>query len=122
MQYVRLYADADGETHFQQVPLDFDEADYRPPSPMVFVSRAFQADALQFVRTPSGWSGENVHPPQHQFCFCLQGQLEIRASDGEKRTFGPGDTVLIEDIDGKGHGSRVKGGKDLIAAIVPLEI
>lgn len=121
MQYVRLYADADGETHFQQVPLDFNEADYRPPSPMVFVSHALQAGALQFVRTPSGWSGDNIHPPQHEFFFCLEGQVELRASDGDTRTFGPGDAVLIEDTDGKGHASRVTGGKDLIAAVVPLE-
>jgi quercetin dioxygenase-like cupin family protein len=121
MRYVRLYADASGETHFEQVALKLDEADYRPPSPLIFVSHAFQAGALQFVRAPSGWVGESIHPPQHQFFFCLQGQVEVRVSDGEKRTFGPGDAVLMEDCSGKGHSSRVKGAKELIAAIVPLE-
>jgi hypothetical protein len=121
MQYERLYADPSGETHFEQVSLKLDEADYRPPAPMVFVSHALQAGTLQFVRLPSGWARENICPPQHQFFFRLEGQLEVRASDGKKRTFVPGDAVLMEDTSGRGHSSHVKGKKDLIAAIVALE-
>ncbi len=121
MRYVRLYADPKGETHFEQVPEKFDETDYRPPAPPIFVSHAFQAEALQFVRAPAGWVGENIYPPQHQFFFCLQGQLELRASDGEKHILRPGDVMLMEDRSGKGHSSRVTGSKDLIAAIVSIE-
>ncbi len=121
MQYERLYADTSGETHFEQVPLKLDEADHRPPAPMLFVSHALQAGTLQFVRLPLGWAGENICPPQHQFLFCLEGQLEVRASDGKKRTFTAGDAILMQDTSGRGHSSRVKGGKDLIAAVVSLE-
>ncbi len=121
MRYVRLYVDAKGETHFEQVPEKFDETDYRPPAPPIFVSHAFQSGALQFVRAPAGWVGKNINPPQHQFFFCLQGQLEIRVSDGEKRTLSPGDVVLMEDSSGKGHSSHVTGAKDLIAAVVSIE-
>jgi len=120
MQYERLYADGNGETHFAEVPLKLEEADYRPPAPMVFVSHAMQAGALQFVRLPSGWSGDNICPPQRQFLICLEGQLEVRASDGKRRIFGQGDAVLMEDTAGRGHTSHVKGAKDLIAAVVSL--
>ncbi len=41
MRYERLFADPSGETHFEEVVLKLDEADYRPPAPMVFVSHAF---------------------------------------------------------------------------------
>jgi len=51
----------------------------------------------------------------------LGGQLEVRASDGNKRTFTAGDAVLMEDTSGQGHSSRAKGEKDMIAAIVSLE-
>jgi hypothetical protein len=71
------------------------------------------AGALQFVRLPAGWAGENICPPQHQVFDCLEGQqLQIRASDGKKQTFGPGDAVLVEDTSGRGHRSREKGGKN----------
>ena len=121
MQYERIYADAKGETHFEQGNLKLDEADYRPPAPMLIVSHARQASTVQFIRLPSGWAGNNICPPQHQFFIGLQGKLEVRASDGKTRTFGPGDAVLMEDTSGRGHSSRVQGGKDFVAAIVALE-
>jgi hypothetical protein len=121
MQYERIYADPSGKTHFEQISLKLDEADYRPPAPMLFVSHAVQAGTLQFVRLPVGWAGENICPPQHQFFICLQGELEVRASDGKKRVFGPGDAIRMEDSAGTGHSSRVKGAKDLIAAIISLQ-
>ncbi len=65
MQYERLYADASGATHFEPVSLKLDEADYRPPAPMLFVSHALSAGSLQFIRLPVGWAGENICPPQH---------------------------------------------------------
>ncbi len=121
MRYVQLYADHAGESHFKQVDLSLSEADYRPPAPLMFVSHAFPTNALQFVRLPSGWNGEGIHPPQHQFIVCVQGQIEITASDGEKRTFGPGAAVRMEDTSGKGHRTHVKGSQDWVAAIIPLE-
>lgn len=121
MRYVRLYADAGGDTHFADVELTLDEADYRPPAPLLFVSPAFQSSALQFVRLPGGWTGEAVHPPTRQFLICLTGHLEVTVSDGEKRSFGPSDCVLMEDTDGRGHRSHVRAARDCVAAIVPIE-
>ena len=94
MRYVRLKADSAGESHIEQVTLDLSEADYRPPAPMLFVSHSYRADGLQFVRLPSGWTGESIHPPKAQFFICLKGHLEVTASDGDKRTFGPGDSIF----------------------------
>lgn len=121
MRYVQLYADAAGETHFKQAAVDLNEVDYRPPAPLMYVSHAYATNALQFLRLPSGWTGQEIHPPQRQFLLSLEGQLEITASDGEKRTFGPGTAVLMEDIAGKGHRSHVKGTHDWVAAVIPLE-
>ena len=120
MRYVRLKADSAGESHIEQVTLDLNEADYRPPAPMLFVSHSYRADGLQFVRLPSGWAGESIHPPKAQFLICLKGHLEVTASDGDKRTFGPGDSVLMEDVSGKGHRTRVKGPDECLAAIIPI--
>jgi quercetin dioxygenase-like cupin family protein len=66
-----------------------------------------------------GW---RVHPPKAQFLICLKGHLEVTVSNGEKRTFGPGDSVLMEDIAGKGHRTRVKGTEECIAAIIPIAV
>jgi quercetin dioxygenase-like cupin family protein len=121
MRYVRLKVDNAGESHFELAALDLNEADYRPPAPLLFVSHTYRADGLQFVRLPAGWTGESIHPPKHQFLICLKGHLEVTASDGEKRTFGPGDSVLMEDVSGKGHRTLVKGANECLAAIIPVD-
>ena len=120
MRYVRLKADKAGVSHFDQATLDLNEADYRPPAPLLFVSHSYQADGLQFIRLPSGWTGDSIHPPKAQFLICMKGHLEVTAGDGNKRTFGPGDSILMEDVSGKGHCTRVKGTDECIAAVIPI--
>ena len=120
MRYLRLNTDSAGESHFEQAALDLKEADYRPPAPLIFVSHTYDASGLQFIRLPAGWSGELIHPLKHQFLICLKGHLEVTASDGNKRTFSPGDSVLMEDVTGKGHRTRVKGTEECVAAIIPI--
>jgi hypothetical protein len=121
MKYFRLHADRNGKSHFGQATLKMEEADYRPPAPLAFVSQSFSTDALQFVRLPPGWVADSIHPPKKQFLIGIQGELEVTAGDGEKHTFGPGDSVLMEDVEGEGHRSRVKGSGEFVAAIVPVE-
>jgi len=121
MKYVRLFADTHGESHFAEADLELNELDYRPPAPLLFVSHAFPAGGLQFVRLPGGWTGEAIHPPKRQFLICLDGRLEVTSSHGEKRSFGPGECVLMEDVEGKGHRSHVRTGHDCLAAIVPVD-
>ncbi len=120
MKYVRLHADKNGNTHFEDAMLQLDEADYRPPAPLTYVSHAYQTDGVQFIRLPSGWAAESVQVPKKQFVICLKGHLEVTASDGKTRNFGPGDTVLMEDIDGKGHRARVKD-EECLAAVIPVD-
>ena len=122
MKYVRLVAGKNGKTHFEDATLKLDEADYRPPSPMVYVSHAYQTDGVQFIRLPSGWTADAIHVPKKQFMLCLQGHVEITVSNGDKRSFGPGDCILMEDVEGQGEGhkSHAKGG-EFIAAVVPVD-
>jgi hypothetical protein len=121
MRYTRLYADKEGQSHFEQVTAELDETDYRPPAPtVVVVSYAYDTDALQFIKLVPGWDGRSIRPPQPQFLIGLSGRIEVTASDGKTRTFGPGDGVLVGDTSGDGHRTRVKGDDEFIAAVVPL--
>lgn len=106
MRYVRLTVDSDGETHFQDDTLELNEADYRPPAPLLYVSHAALSSAIQFVRLPAGWVGEAITVPGKQFLICVCGELDITVSDGEQRNFQMGDVVLMEDTNGKGHTTR----------------
>ena len=106
MRYVRLKVDNAGESHFEQATLDLKKADYRPPAPLLFVSPHYWADGLQFIRLPSGWAGESINPPKSQFLICLKGHLEVTASDGEMRAFGPWEApraMALKDILREAH-------------------
>lgn len=120
MKYTRLGVSSDGGTRFQDDELAMEEADYRPPAPLLFVSHARESSMVQFVRLPAGWEGKSFTVPEPQFFICVEGAVEITASDGECRTFAPGSVVLMEDTSGKGHSTRVVGNHDAIAALAPV--
>jgi hypothetical protein len=120
MRYVRICVDGNGETHFADAELEMEEADYRPPAPLMFVSHAHESSAIQFVRLPAGWVGESIRVPERQFFICVEGGLKVTVSDGETRSFGAGNVVFMEDTSGKGHTTRVNGARDCIAAIAPV--
>ena len=119
--HARIYTDADGVTHFGVAEISFTLADYAPPAPSISVSQGMNVKSVVFISSPPGWYG-NWHPaPRRQIMFCLAGELEVRVSDGEVRTFGPGSVVLVEDTEGRGHISRVVGTERVFMAALPLE-
>ena len=120
MRYVRIWVDSNGETHFANAELEMEEADYRPPAPLIFVSHAHELSGIQFARLPAGWVGESITVPEPQFFICVQGNLKVTVSDGETRSFRAGAVIFMEDTSGKGHATRVSGARDCIAAIVPV--
>lgn len=121
MKYVRLHADKNGNTYIDDAVIKLDEADYRPPAPVLFVSHAYPSSGMQFIRLPSGWAADSVQVPKKQFLICLKGHLEVTASDGTTRSFGPGDSVFMEDVGSKGHRTRVKGAGECLAAVIPID-
>ena len=120
MKYPCLYADEDGESHFKDVEIEFQEADFAPPAPPVGVSSFRRATLCGFLNAPAGWYADWHPTPQRQFFFILRGQAEVRVSDGEVRAFGPGDTLLVEDTTGKCHITRFVGATAFLSAVVQL--
>jgi hypothetical protein len=121
MKYVRIYTDEMGESHFEDKELALNPVDFAPPAPPIDVSAPFAATRVIYGRSPLGWRGDPHPAPKRQFFLLLQGMIEVRTSDGEVRTFGPGDIVLLEDITGKGHISEVVGEGEAFGAFIQLE-
>ncbi len=118
---VRISTDTKGESHFDVIEIPFSLADFAPPAPPISVSEAFSADSTLFISSPSGWFGDWHPAPQRQFVICLKGELEVEVSDGERRRFGPGSIVLVEDTTGKGHISRVVGKERTHCMVITLK-
>lgn len=120
LTYARVSTDADGESHYSDEQLTFQLVDYAPPAPAISVTEALAAENVSFISSPSGWYGDFHPAPRRQFVFVLSGELEVEVSDGEKRKFGTGSFVLVEDTWGKGHRSWVSSEKRCTAVVVPL--
>ena len=119
MKYVRMYASPDGESHFEDVSVDLKLSDFSPPTPPVYISQFIAARQFGFVRVPAGWVGEWHPSPNRQVFLYLAGEMDVQVGDGERRRFQAGSALLVEDIVGRGHQSRVVGTEDVIMASVP---
>jgi mannose-6-phosphate isomerase-like protein (cupin superfamily) len=109
LQYHRIYADAQGESHFDTVRVEQRLVNAAPPAPPLYLSDTGPATRYLFYSFEPGWYGD-LHPsPSRQFLALLSGTVEVETSDGTVKQFGPGDIILLEDTSGKGHRSRNTG-------------
>lgn len=108
--YVRIWADEAGESHFEDVFLDTQEQPSPNADSLVAVSRALQVEDLVFRRVVTEASSEEPHnAPVRVLIVMLAGEAEVEVSDGEVRRFGPGSVNVVEDTTGKGHITRNAG-------------
>ena len=116
MKYTRIYADAQGETHLQDV-----EPEMKPTDHASKMSELVAGKGVIFRDTSSEEYFIDWHnAPRRQFVVNLTGEVEITVSDGEKRRFGPGSILLAEDVTGKGHISRGVGKSERRTLFIPL--
>jgi hypothetical protein len=121
VSYVRLYADDDGESHFVDVPVRFTEVDFAPPAAPLQIASLFPAERCSLLCAPSDWDGLTPHPSPRRQLFCnLRGEYEVKASNGERRTFAAGTLLLLEDTTGKGHSTRITSREDVLLVAVAL--
>lgn len=122
MVYVRLYTDANGESHFEDIDAEFKSVDYAPPAPLLDLLNFGPAEHCSLLKVPVGLVADWHPAPFRQIHFYLSGVIEAETSDGEKRRFGPGSIVLVEDTTGRGHKSRVVGSSEVLIAVVKLAV
>ena len=106
LKYLRLYADDQGETHFDDDEVTMTEADYAPPAPPVWVGPRGKATGVTVIAFPPGWFGDFHPAPKAQWMMIMTGEIEVGVSDGEKRTYPAGTIAYLDDAGSKGHSSR----------------
>jgi len=112
----RMYATADGESHFAELELD-----YQATSATVARTSPIGASNVSFNRVRPGMVLDWHHAPRRQYVFVLAGEYELEVSDGAVRRVVPGTVFLAEDLSGKGHIMRVPENEEVYIAFVPLE-
>jgi hypothetical protein len=98
MQFCRLYTGNDGKSRFE---------DLEQKEGSIHFLADQQATALVFKNDVLRSDLHAYHnAPRRQWCITLSGSVEIGLGDGTKRTFGPGDAFLAEDLTGQGHTAK----------------
>jgi quercetin dioxygenase-like cupin family protein len=119
--YVRIWADDEGESHFEDVFLELDEVRSPNADSIVAVSAAIAVEGLTFRHVVTEASYETPHhPPGRVLLVVLAGTAEVEVSDGEVRRFGPGSVNLVEDTTGKGHVTRAVGDEPRVTLMARL--
>lgn len=121
MKYHRLYSDDEGQSHWEDVAVDFEERSFAPPAQAIEISAPEAARQTMFLRLRAGWD-EPIHPtPVAQKLVCLAGSIRVTASDGEARDIQSGDVWHMEDTRGEGHHTVVTSDEDFLSVIIQYE-
>lgn len=118
MDYVRIYTDDAGETHFEDVTPQTRQESYADAE--WFISPPLPVTGMLFRRVTVEYPEEPHVAPRRQFIIGLSGEVEVEVSDGEKRRFGPASVLLVEDVTGKGHLTRRISEGDRETLFLPL--
>ena len=116
MRIHNLYTDAQGESHFRDIEVEWVET--RNASRL---SARLPATGIIFRETGGDYD-LSWHPaPRRQYIINLDGGVRLTASDGESRVIGAGEVVLVEDTSGKGHLSQSVGRQMRRSIFVPVD-
>ena len=116
MKIIRLYADDNGESHFQDVDVEL-----QAPTKSGRVSARLPATGIIFREVPGGYDLDWHPAPRRQYIIDLDAGVQLTASDGETRRVKAGEVVLVEDTSGKGHLSKTLDGKIRHCIFVPID-
>jgi hypothetical protein len=95
---VRLYSEADGNSHFEEGLIDLPHTERGD-----VLSDVFDVKSISFRETKVGGQFEWHDAPTRQFVITLSGILEFEMKGGAKVRVNPGDILLAEDTAGSGH-------------------
>ncbi len=120
MTYTRIFADADGVSHFGTVEEAMKEVNYAPPMPAILMGAPHKVSRAIVSVIPAGFHGDWHNTPVRQLFVQLTGRIDVEVSDGERRQFGAGEVVLLEDTHGKGHVTMVVNNEPARAMFIQL--
>lgn len=104
MNVTRVYTGDDGQSHFDDIPIEMVDRQM-----LGKISQPWPATAMQFREVGADYELDFHTAPRRQLVVNLTGAVEIEVGSGEKRVLGPGTILLAEDVDGQGHISRNAG-------------
>jgi hypothetical protein len=100
-QVTRIFSDEKGDSRFEDIEIPLNHA-----GDIGSLSGALPAKSIIFREVLPSYDYNFHNAPQRQYIILLDGEIEVETSLGEKRIFGAGEVILVEDTTGKGHRTR----------------
>ncbi|OYT91285.1 MAG: hypothetical protein CFE43_14420 [Burkholderiales bacterium PBB3] len=88
-----LFTDTDGRAKFREEAVALDQG-----NPQSMLSEVFASGGYQLRTSPVGFRSQFHCSGHTQWCFILQGQMEIGVQDGVSRLFKPGEHFYSADL------------------------
>lgn len=119
--YVRLFTDDSGGSRFESLDIELAKGFAVPPAEPLHVAPFLDAERSFWIGAPNDWKGDAAHPsPARQIFITVSGEYQVTATDGEVRSFPPGSVLVLEDVTGRGHSTRITGPDECIVFAVAL--
>jgi quercetin dioxygenase-like cupin family protein len=104
MRYVRVSVSSDGGSEFVDADLEDEVRVVGDGVPPLRVAGPYETTHIMFVVQSGDAIDWHDHvAPRRQWIIVQTGRIAITVSGGERREFGPGDALLVEDTTGTGH-------------------
>jgi hypothetical protein len=115
MKIIKLYTGKDNKSYFEEIAIPLAQR-----QELGLYSAKVAVENLYFRETTPNAVFEWHNAPCAQYIIYLEGKVEVLASGGETRHFGPGDILLATDLEGQGHVSKViNPGKSIVVTLSP---
>ncbi len=117
MEITRVYTDSNGNSHFEQVPLNMEDSNN-----FGYISNDLGRVVKTYVQNTLPHHNFDLHrAPAKMYITILEGELHVEVSSGEKRVFGKGEMLCLEDVSGKGHKSKTTEKGSQVSLIMEVE-
>lgn len=97
---LRVYADSDGNSHVDELPIATKPG-------RINMAKSVPVTAMNYAEYTKSETEDWHRAPGRQFSISLAGEIEVEVSGGVKHAIHPGDIVFLEDLQGKGHITRI---------------
>jgi hypothetical protein len=117
MKCMRIYADDQGESHFEELDVPLGPVG---EDPGYLVSTAVSTTEFQFRISPPGKNFDwHTAPAPTLVVFC-DGVYEFETSSGGKRRLDPPSLVFADATRGKGYRARLLSDRPTLAIFIPI--
>ena len=115
MNVTRVYATSDGGSAFEEIGIELTDRGM-----VGRLSEWMRANDVAFRENSPDYDWDWHCAPARQLIVLLDGAIEIEVTNGEKRSFGGGDVLLVEDTSGRGHRTRTTDGRSRRSLFIRL--